>query len=74
MAAFNQVLWNIELTRSPAQETARLLAIQNVLEAADLAQQAKDWALVTQLVKIAFAALDGAAEAHNITPSRAPHV
>jgi hypothetical protein len=46
------------LTRSPAQETTRLLAIQKILEAADLAQQAKDWELVTQLVEIAFAALD----------------
>jgi hypothetical protein len=46
------------LTRSPAQEAARLLSIQKILEAADLAQQAKDWELVAQLVEIAFAALD----------------
>jgi hypothetical protein len=50
------------LTRSQVQEAARLLSIQNILDAADLAQQAEDWELTTQLIDIAFAALDEASD------------
>ena len=50
------------MTRSPVQEAARLLSIQKILDAADLAQQAEDWELTTQLIDIAFAALDEASD------------
>ena len=49
-------------TCSPVQEAARLLSIQRILDAADLAQQAEDWELTTQLIDIAFAALDEASD------------
>jgi len=49
------------MTRSPTTKADRsscLLAIQQILEAADRAQQGGDWKLAAQLVEQAFAALD----------------
>ena len=51
-----------DVTRSPAQEAARLLSVHKILEAADLAQQAQDWELTTKLIEIAFAVLDEPSE------------
>ena len=39
------------------------------LEAADLAQQAHDWELTTQLIEIAFAALDQASDPDEPSPA-----
>ena len=57
-----QILETSDVTRSPAQEAARLLSVHKILEAADLAQQAQDWELTTKLIEIAFAVLDEPSE------------
>jgi hypothetical protein len=50
------------VTRSLVQDAARLLSVQKILAAADLAQQAQDWELTTQLIEIAFAVLEEPSE------------
>lgn len=49
------------MTRSLAPEAARLRSVQKILDAADLAQGAGDWKRAAQLIEMAFAALDQAA-------------